>query len=306
MSQLKEPKPKVFISYAHIAAKNVARLAFALSLLEIDVFWDRKLKLGSWKPQLQEKIKECDHFIVMMCEPYLTRANCRNEFRLACDEKKEICPIRNYDFIDLEVTKNGEMKYFDFSKDFDAGFQDLTDQILHRRVSSWESFAKVQEDDLLTAMKEGMIPGFIVKVVGDLFIVDQLWAFIETYLTKTYSNRVFRGKPQTPEGVVSCFAQVKTQLAERNDMVGVLLVEGGNEIVDYYLANIPVSNLEHVKIGVAVYETITRIEKLIIEKAVGDVDAIRAIELQTFNTFNTTETIRKIITDQARNIQNAL
>ena len=112
----KNQTPKVFISYEHKDKRFVKKLAGDLVKEDLEPWWDfDALKGGhNWQKEIQQGIKRCDFFIVVLTPQSVESEWVNKEITYANEYKKKIIPIRLKDC--ERPISIIERQYIDFEK----------------------------------------------------------------------------------------------------------------------------------------------------------------------------------------------
>jgi hypothetical protein len=292
---------RVFISYAHKdGLEFVRRLAFALGMY-MDVFWDRRLRTGTFDTQLYSKIEACDYFLLVMTPSSLREDGwCRRELEHA--EKHNIGGIvlaKLYDecgFPDFEQNLNSKYTYGDFGTDFDAGFRRITQMMLGSPLSSWEYLSMVDDSELIINLGQGRLPAVISKSVAEWVIIEKVWRMVEGYNASLNSGIISIGQPRTPKGVIQQSELLLEQFEQINNVIGFQLSEQVKNLATIYFSEIsPLTDDAHSKIGKSEHKLIQDAYELILERHERD-NSVRAFSgTQAYFNFDVAEKIREEI-----------
>ncbi|MBN8634691.1 MAG: toll/interleukin-1 receptor domain-containing protein [Anaerolineae bacterium] len=173
-------RPSAFISYSHQdGADFTHRLVFGLSMY-MDVFFDIHLQAGDYPKQLFKEIEKRDHFLFVMT-PYSIKSKwCRDELEYAekCGKSITLAMV-----FDSELVQRHELterySYGPFHLDYEAGFRRVTELMLGKATSSWEGFINLEKDEIIEALRQGLVPGIIAKEFVEWLMVEKLWAKLE-------------------------------------------------------------------------------------------------------------------------------
>lgn len=88
------PKPYVFVSYAHADSDRVLPAVKALRNSGVNVWYDDGIVAGSeWPEFIAEKVVSCHKFILFVSNAYIVSQNCKRELNFAISRKKDILTI---------------------------------------------------------------------------------------------------------------------------------------------------------------------------------------------------------------------
>lgn len=252
---------KVFISYAHRDALDfVRRLAASLEMY-VEVFWDLKLQVGQWEPQLFESIESADSFVVVMTQSRTESENCKKELDAANAVSGKIIPVKLYS--NYEDTGLTHLQWADFSQSFDEGFRRLTSLILGQRLSSWEYlFEESNDSELLNHLEQGHIPALIGKELGDWILTEQLWSIFynDIYIIKEHRMRI--QTPRTPIGILKLVPSLSKIAEYDNSSILLVVVRELELIVREYAEEMKnISDGESMLVGRLVANTINSIRE---------------------------------------------
>ena len=111
---LREPEPyNIFISYKHSESSAFALLVLArLKQHGLVPFVDMALEAGgNWHAELEDRIKKCDYFIILLGKETLTSEMTVKEIKWAIEYKKTIIPVWHSEFDpSLDKWKNIDCK----------------------------------------------------------------------------------------------------------------------------------------------------------------------------------------------------
>jgi hypothetical protein len=304
--KMSNDKKRVFISYGHKDGFDfVRRLAFSLEMY-IDVFWDKRLRDGAFDTQLYQEIEKCDYFLMVMT-PYALREDgwCRIELADAEKKNKRIVPIKLHDncgFPDLETQlENPEkIQYADFEKDFDKGFQSLTQILLGHPFLSWEYCALLPDEKLLEQLKEGRLPVVIAKEIVEWVIIHKTWLVFTDDIEERNVD-IDYPSPKTSFGVYRALEGLSDAIESANDVIAFVASQRLQEILLNYAK--PLNLLRenaHQKAGELAFEIISRTKDFSLDKAVASNNVRKNIFIDSNFDFEVAEQLREFINTHAR------